>query len=297
MNTEGEIMKIKGVNLGNWFCLEKWIRPSLMDGCDELDELGFVTAMPEESAKRLKLHYETYIGEKDIAFMAEAGVNLLRIPVSYTIFGDVEGRVGYIDQLDFAFEWAEKYHMKILLDLHAVKGGQNGFDNSGCCGLCTWHKHPDYVEETYGILEKLAKRYANSPALFGIEPLNEPASTDIIAANIGRYGAKYPERIVDSEAVPDEFLREFYIEVYRRLKPILPEHAVIVLSDQFNLPKWENFMPADQYPGVWMDAHKYICFSEGMIGKSESTYAAEGVQMSNSIKPDEKELKKRRAIC
>lgn len=274
-------MKIRGVNLGNWFCLEKWIKPELLDGCDELDELGFVTAMPEESRKRLEEHYRTYITEKDFSFMAEEGVNLVRIPVNYTVFGDVEGRVGHIEQLDLAFAWAEKYNMKILLDLHTVKGGQNGFDNSGCCALCTWHKHPEYVEETYQLLEKLARRYADSPALFGIEPLNEPATEDIIAANIGRYGSKYPERAAQSEAVPDEFLKEFYLEVYRRLKPILPEHAVIVLSDQFNLSKWENFMPKDQYPGVWLDGHKYICFSEGMLEQGENGYAAVGEQIQS----------------
>lgn len=269
-------MKVRGVNLGNWFCLEKWMKPELFEGCDEWDEYGLVTALPEESKKRLKEHYETYITEEDIAFLAKSGVNLLRIPFSFTIFGDVEGRVGYAECLDRAFDWAEKYDMQILLDLHSVKGGQNGFDNSGYCLLCTWHLHPEYVEETYTLLEKVVKRYAERKAFWGIEPLNEPASVGILQGNIGRYRQKYPERVALSEPIPDEFIYNFYLEVYKRLRPIMPEDKVIVLSDQFDLGKWDSFMPADQYPGVWLDTHKYICFSEGAIEASGGYAAMEG---------------------
>jgi len=258
-------MKVRGVNLGNWFCLEKWMKPELFDGCDEWDEYGLIKALPEESQKRLRDHYETYITEKDIAFLAQSGVNLLRIPISFAIFGDVEGRIGYVEFLDRAFDWAEKYDMQILIDLHSVRGGQNGFDNSGYCMLCTWHLHPEYVEETYTLLERVVKRYAERKAFFGIEPLNEPASDGILEGNKGRYSQKYPERVALSEPIPDEFIYKFYLEVYKRLKPIMPENKVIVLSDQFDLGKWDNFMPADQYPGVWLDTHKYICFSEGAI--------------------------------
>lgn len=259
-------MKLRGVNIGNWLVLEKWMEPELFQGVEGEDELAFVTDLPEEESKRrLKEHYETYVTEQDIAFLAEAGVNMLRIPIPYYIYGDVDNRLGSIEYLDRAFDWAEKYGIKILIDLHSVKGGQNGFDNSGICGLCTWHKHPEYVEETLQLLEKLARRYRNRPGLFGIGPINEPASWDIIHSYIQQYKDRYPERLAESEAVPDDFLKEFYLEVYRRLRPILSPDAVIVLSDQFNLSKWENFMPADQYPGVWLDAHKYLYFSEGAI--------------------------------
>lgn len=280
-------MKVRGVNLGNWFCLEKWMKPELFDGCDEWDEYGLITALPEESRKRLKEHYETYITEEDIAFLAKSGVNMLRIPISFTIFGDVEGRIGYVECLDRAFDWAEKYDMQILLDLHSVRGGQNGFDNSGYCLLCTWHLHPEYVEETYALLEKVVKRYAERKAFFGIEPLNEPASEGILEGNKGRYSQKYPERAALSAPIPDEFIYNFYLEVYKRLKPIMPEDKVIVLSDQFDLAKWDDFMPVDQYPGVWLDTHKYICFSEGAIEISGG-YAAmeENVSDDNSFQND-----------
>ena len=258
-------MKLRGVNLGNWLSLEKWMEPELFAGFEGEDELDLFTKLPQEEAmQRIRAHYETYITQEDFAFMAEAGVNLLRIPIPYYIFGE-EGRPASIDILDRAFDWAEQYGMKILVDLHSVRGGQNGFDNSGACGLCTWHKHPDYVEETLKLLETLARRYARRKALFGIGPINEPANENIMSLNAFLFKDKYPERVAQSEAVPDSFLEEFFLEVYRRIKPLLPEDAVIVLSDQFNLSRWDTFMPADEYPGVWLDAHKYLTFSEGMF--------------------------------
>lgn len=258
-------MKLRGVNLGNWLCLEKWMEPELFSGFEGEDELDFFAKLPRDEAfSRLREHYETYITEEDFAFLAEAGVNLLRIPVPYYLFGEAD-RPASVDCLDRAFAWAERYGMKILIDLHSVRGGQNGFDNSGACGLCTWHKHPEYVEETLCLLETLARRYAASPALFGIGPINEPANNNIMSLNAFLFGKLYPERVAESEAVPDSFLEQFYLDVYRRLKPLLPPEAVIVLSDQFDLSRWENFMPRDEYPGVWLDAHKYLTFSEGML--------------------------------
>ena len=258
-------MKLRGVNLGNWLSLEKWMEPKLFDGFEGEDELDLFDKLPrEEAMSRLRAHYETYISEEDFAFMADAGVNLLRIPIPYYIFGE-EDRPASIDCLDRAFDWAEKYGMKILVDLHSVRGGQNGFDNSGACGLCTWHKHPEYVEETLCLLETLARRYSDRKALFGIGPINEPANQNIMSLNAFLFGKQYPERVNQSEPVPDSFLEQFYVEVYRRIKPLLPADAVIVLSDQFDLSHWENFMPRDEYPGVWLDAHKYLTFSEGMF--------------------------------
>ena len=280
-------MKLRGVNLGNWLALEKWMQPELFRDINGMDEMDlFEQLPPKESERRLREHYETYITEEDIAFMARSGVNLVRVPVPYYIYGE-EGRPASIDCLDRLFDWADHYGIKVLIDLHSVRGGQNGFDNSGCCGLCTWHKHPEYVEETLELLEKLAKRYQERPSLFGIGPINEPASEHIMAMNASIFGEKYPDRVSQSEAVPDDFLKKFYEDVYRRVKPLLPKDAVIVLSDQFNLSRWESFMPADEYPGVWLDAHKYVCFSEGMIAysgiPSADAYRAEGDEIQGGL--------------
>lgn len=89
------------------------------------------------------------------------GLNSVRIPVPYFIFGDRAPFIGCIDELDKAFNWAEKYGLTILIDLHTAPMSQNGFDNGGISGVCKWAQLPDEVEFVLSVLERLAKRYGH----------------------------------------------------------------------------------------------------------------------------------------
>nr|MCR4674501.1 glycosyl hydrolase family 5 [Lachnospiraceae bacterium] len=138
--------KIKGVNLGNWLVLEKWMEPAMFDGVDAEDETWLNRRADKNMLKeRMKQHRDTYVEEKDFRFLKEAGITHVRIPVPYFIFGDREPFIGCIEYLDKAFDWAEKYEIKILVDLHTTPGSQNGYDNGGICGVCKWHKQPEEV--------------------------------------------------------------------------------------------------------------------------------------------------------
>lgn len=95
----------------------------------------------------------------------------------YFIFGDRAPLIGCIDELDKAFNWAEKYGLTILIDLHTAPMSQNGFDNGGISGVCKWAQLPDEVEFVLSVLERLAKRYGHRQALMGIEIINEPNTT------------------------------------------------------------------------------------------------------------------------
>ena len=57
------MMKIKGVNLGNWLVLEKWMSRELFHGIDAEDETDFYNALsPEEAADRLYAQKLLYSG-------------------------------------------------------------------------------------------------------------------------------------------------------------------------------------------------------------------------------------------
>ena len=51
---------------------------------------------------------------------------------------------------------------------------QPGFDNGGLTGVVRWHHSPRAVAYALDVLTRLAKRYRDRAALFGIEVLNEP---------------------------------------------------------------------------------------------------------------------------
>lgn len=259
---------IKGVNLGGWLALEPWIAPGLFEGLAATDELGFYEELGwERACERLKRHRKEFIGEKDFAFLRDAGVELVRLPVPYSVFGDVEGRLGCIEQVDSAFSWAESYGLRVLIDLHTVPGGANGLENGGACGLCTWHTSEDNVRQTLDVLERLARRYAPSPALFGIEPVNEPADEAFLANATRGYLGRYDERLAASSAVPTEFLEDFYKRAYGLLAPIMGEGRWVVLQDGFRLGAWADRFARTQYPAVMIDAHRYLNFARYELGE------------------------------
>ncbi len=116
-------MKIRGVNLGNWLVLEKWMDIRIFEGCEAEDETWLVRDLPEEELhRRIRKHRDTYVTEEDFAWIAEKGINLVRIPVPYFVFGDRKPFMGCIQYVDKAFDWAEKYGLKVMLDLHTVPG-------------------------------------------------------------------------------------------------------------------------------------------------------------------------------
>ena len=258
--------KIKGVNLGNWLVLEKWMLPELFEGTGAEDEIWLNRKMnPAELKEKMKEHRDTFITEQDFAFIKEQGIWLLRIPVPYFIFGDRPPFNGCVEYLDKAFDWAEKYGLQILIDLHTVPGSQNGYDNGGLTGVCKWCKNPEEVEFALTVLERLAKRYGQRQGLYGIEVLNEPISFLVYATAPSTGKAVDKEEAKGSGYVPLPFLENFYRNAYRRLRKILPENKTIVFHDGFRLRHWGKFFHKEHMKNVVLDTHIYIFAMESFV--------------------------------
>ena len=265
----GKLDKIRGVNLGGWLVLEPWIRPSIFDQFyhqprekTAIDELTFNTKLGVQEAKRqLEHHWDTWITEYDFYLLSKWGINLLRIPIGWWILGEDPRYNSAIQVLDRGIKLAEKYNLTVLIDLHGAPGSQNGYDNSGtacsniqfgkmCATDCpadfSWHKDASNIEYTQHVLLTIAKRYKNSPNVFGIELLNEPNHIDI------------------------NFMKGFYNDTYFKLREIIPEEWVIVMHDDyFNADQWKGFMQdKNVYKNVLIDTHVYFSFTTEWMGLS-----------------------------
>jgi glucan 1,3-beta-glucosidase len=77
----------------------------------------------------------------DLEKLVSAGISHIRIPYGYWLVdvaadepfpappeSDSQGQRFYLKRM---LGWAESVGLKVLLDLHAAPGSQNGFDNSG----------------------------------------------------------------------------------------------------------------------------------------------------------------------
>lgn len=266
---------MKGVNLGNWLVLEKWMDPEMFAGSEAEDETYFCKGLPEEEKqRRYKKHRDSYITEQDFQYIAEAGFDTVRIPVPYFLFEDFEPFIHCYEYLDRAFEWAEKYGLKILVDLHTVPGGQNGTDNSGLCGICTWSTKKEYLDIMLDVWEKIAERYGKKEVLWGVEALNEPMCSDTPLSeymNIQMLGKVYhpedPEMAKDNTNYPLSYLRDFYRSAYDRMRKYLPAEKVIVFSDAFYLEGWEEFFKEKQFENIVLDTHQYLTMVEYGFGE------------------------------
>lgn len=257
--------KIKGVNLGNWLVLEKWMSPGLFDGTDAMDEFHLPQKLSREVYEaRIHVHRCEYISERDFARIRGLGLNSVRIPVPYFIFGDCPPFIGCVEELDKAFSWAEKYGLKILIDLHTVPGSQNGFDNGGICGVCTWSSSPENVKFTLDLLEKLAVRYGLREGLLGITPVNEPATENIwrLMDVPNRYRAVETELARKSKPVAFSFLEKFYLDAYDRMRPNMADDKMIIFHDGFEPERWRLFFESHGLKGVMLDTHQYLMTAE-----------------------------------
>lgn len=225
--------KVRGVNLGGWLVLEKWITPSLFQGTDAVDEYTFM--LTEGADSRLREHRRTFITEADFRWIAKSGLNAVRIPVGYWVFDGDAPYVPAVTSLDWAIEMAQRYKLHVLIDLHAAMGSQNGKDHSGRKGKARWFGHKEYQRQTIATLRRIAERYKTSPALWGIELLNEPMLGPL----------KFFQ------------LRRFYAEAYAQISGIVRPGTHIVFSDAFWPSLFSGAIRSREGAPVAMDIHWY----------------------------------------
>ena len=254
--TTDQSARLRGVNLGGWLLLEKWMTPSLFDGLAAADETTWCAELGRDAAARLRSHWAHFITRADFEWLAAAGINAVRIPLGHWIFGPpypyhaaygdnphpfVDGG---IDVLDRAFGWAEAAGLRVILDLHAAPGCQNGLDNGGIRGVRAWHTREEYIDHSVAVLGRLAERYRSSSALYGIELLNEPWHD-----------------------VPTALLKAYYLRAYDAIRAHCPPARVaVIFHDGFRSHReYLGFMQPPEHANVMFDVHRYQCFDPAEI--------------------------------
>ncbi|XP_039158266.1 probable glucan 1,3-beta-glucosidase A [Eucalyptus grandis] len=145
---------------------------------------------PSAASKLLQDHWNSYITQQDFEFMATNGLTAVRIPVGWwTAYDPVPPMPfvgGSLNALDNAFTWAAKHGLKVIVNLHAAPGSQNGESHSASRdGYLEWGD--SYIEDTVKVIDFLAARYGNHPALVAIELMNEPLAPGVKLEDLTKY--------------------------------------------------------------------------------------------------------------
>ena len=136
--------------------------------------------------QRFEQHRLSWIAERDIAEIAAAGLNAVRVPIGYWIVGfdnhDPSNKqewkvlapngLKYLDML--IKDWCNKHNLAVFISLHAAKGSQNGMDHSAAPdpGKSYWGSYRENIDNTIDVANFLANRYKDDPAFLGIGLLN-----------------------------------------------------------------------------------------------------------------------------
>jgi glucan 1,3-beta-glucosidase len=229
--------KFIGVNLGGWLVLERWITPKVFSGTVALDEYTLCQSLGVGAQVKLDGFRDSFITEKDFKWIAAHGLNAVRLPVGYWAFIGARPYASTAKYIEEAFEWAEKFDLKIILSLHGAPGSQNGKDHSGKVGYIDWYKG-DNVELTYKVLKIIIKKYGQSKALAGIELLNEP-----------------------DWRVPRRGLAAYYNQAYRLIREGLDADVVVIINDHYKPGFWKKFSAAQGYENIILDRHIYKAYT------------------------------------
>ncbi|KAG8642885.1 hypothetical protein MANES_12G137500v8 [Manihot esculenta] len=197
---------------------------------------------PEKAHKVLQDHRNSYITEKDFRFMSANGLNAVRVPVGWWIASDPTPKPfvhGSLEALDKAFTWAEKYGMKVIVDLHAIRASQNGNEHSGARdGYQEWGD--SNIQETVAVIDFIAARYAENPSLAAIELMNEPMAPGI---NL-------------------DILKKYYQAGYNAVRKHT-QSAYVILSNRLGPADAKELLSfASTLNRVAIDVHYYNLFSD-----------------------------------
>ncbi|KAI7854868.1 glycoside hydrolase superfamily [Circinella umbellata] len=245
-----------GVNLGSLFCLEGWLAPPALKSSglrhDWDSEIDYLEACESRETARSSLeeHWKNFVTEQDFAFLANAGINAVRLPVGYWAVADKEDLTGPFKKFQGVYDaaWnyifvtihnAAKHNIGVLVDLHGAPGGQNCDSHCGSSTgqaqlFSTLGSHNESL--TRKILLKLANALAPINNVIGLELLNEPQD--------------------------DSALSNFYLETIRQIRQATPNIRLpIYIGDAWNVDKYSELLAKHQTELDFcvLDTHQYFC--------------------------------------
>ncbi|CAG8974468.1 hypothetical protein HYALB_00010854 [Hymenoscyphus albidus] len=246
--------KVRGLNIGGWLLLEPWITPSIFQKLDQslniVDEMTLTGKLGKDKALEiLRPHWDTFCTFKDFKKIADAGFNMVRLPVGYWAYLDVgetytTGQAPYVDA---AIDWARATGLKIVIDLHGAPKSQNGFDNSGQRIKTPGFQQGDSVAQTLQVLDMISKKYAQpayQDVVIAIQLLNEPLGSALDMKN----------------------LEDFYRKGFEQVRNV--SDTPVMFHDAFIQPKlWNGFLSVSDKNAqhVIVDHHEYQIFNNDLV--------------------------------
>ncbi|TIA15594.1 cellulase, partial [Aureobasidium pullulans] len=179
VDASGSRIILKGAGLGGHMNFENFITG--YPGHEHEHRAAMAEVLGKEKAQfffdRL-IHY--FFTDADAAYFQSLGLNCIRVPFNYRHFIDDDNPTVIKDSgfklLDNIVDICGRHNLYVILDLHAVPGGQNqDWHSDSGMGKALFWEFKVFQDQMINLWVALAKHYVGNPVIAGYNPLNEPA--------------------------------------------------------------------------------------------------------------------------
>lgn len=221
VDARGEVVRLRGINLGNWLLPEGYMFHFKRAGSPRQIEDAFAELVGDVAAAEFWREWrERYVTREDVRLIRRMGFNSVRVPLNWRLFVTAEAPFRMEGPgwalLDRAIAWCREEQLHVVLDLHAAPGGQTGANIDDSRGRPLLFDDPASQQLTIELWRALATRYRDERIVLGYDLLNEP---------IAHYHDK---------ARLNPQLGEFYRRLVPAVREVDPHHVILLGGAQWN---------------------------------------------------------------
>ena len=244
VNSNGQVVPLRGVNLGGWFIMEKWMSPLTSDS--EPDTFTVMQTLDNRfgvstEQNLINSYQQNWITTADLDNIQSLGFNLIRVPVWYGQFYNLNNisnsgwRPDAFNELDWVVSNAAQRGIYTIIDMHGVVGGQSKSDDTGRAGQNQYWTNSNDQGNTAWMWWQIASHYNGNPNVAGYDLLNEPVGAPNTSA-----------------------VWTAYNNLYNSVRSADPNHMVI-MEGTFGNWNWSMLPPPSQFgwTNVMYEMHSY----------------------------------------
>lgn len=244
VNASGQVVLLRGLNLGGWFVMEPWMCPAdsggLQDTYSIISELDSRFGVATEQSL-IRAYQTNWITTADLDNIKNGGYNCVRVPVWWGNFYPIANttssgwRSDAFTMLDWVVTNCAARGIYVVIDMHGVLGGQSTSDDTGQINLnAYWTSSIDQSETAY-TWAQIASHYNGNSTVAGYDLINEPV------------GAPGTNAVWNA-----------YSSLYNTIRAVDPRH-IIIMEDTFE--NWNlNMLPNPSgygWTNIVYSAHQY----------------------------------------
>ncbi|KAI8335875.1 glycoside hydrolase superfamily [Chlamydoabsidia padenii] len=299
---------IRGINLGGWLVLEPFITPSVFEQAPDpnkkpeerqtirdhvaLDEWTLCERLGPTKAKQvLEHHYDTFIQESDFKTIRDMGFNHVRIPIGHWSIRPL-AHEPFVPHVAWSYllrgiQWARKYGLRVMVELHTAPGSQNGWNHSGRAGNVGWlngEHGQEYADETMRVVQAIITFFMTQPK-DAVAPQDAAAderkdnNITVHATSGNPWSHVVPMFGVLNEPalmmIEDEPAKQWYRDAQATIRNITGHQNGPILSyhDGFlGLSPWKGFFK--DFDRAFLETHMYLIFDPNLVYMEREKQAA-----------------------